>query len=80
MGIMMSKDLRDSDELSRRISADLRERAQASKDEDPDEADKGNFSDDIDKIPETKKTGRFAWLWLVLFIAAIISVILIFMI
>lgn len=69
MGIMMSKDLEDNSELSRRISSDLRARTQS-------EVRRGSdYSDDSVDDEETKKTGRFTWVWIVLIVLAIISLI-----
>ena len=70
MGIMMTKDVKENSELNRRISSDLRARAVNS-----------NIYDDDDVEEETseregrKKTGRFAWVWIILIILAIISLI-----
>ncbi len=69
MGIMMSKDLEDNSELSRRISSDLRARTQS-------EVRRGSdYGDDSVDDEETKKTGRFTWVWIVLIVLAIISLI-----
>lgn len=67
MGIMMSKNLDDNTELSRRIATDLRERTQSSARRDPD------YEEDSAYIEGTKKTGRFTWVWIVLIVLAIIS-------
>ena len=69
MGIMMSKDLEDNSELSRRIASDLRARTQS------DERRRGDYGDDYDDEEDTKKTGRFTWVWIVLIVLAIISLI-----
>lgn len=69
MGIMMSKDLDRNSELNERISADLRARAQSSRYDDPD------YVDDAEYVKNTKKTGRFSWVWIVLIVLAIISLI-----
>ena len=74
MGIMMSKDEDRNSELNRRISADLRARAQDSRRDDPD------YVDDAEYVKDTKKTGKFTWVWIVLIILAIISLICIFFI
>ena len=66
MGIMVSKDETNSD-LDRRISADLRTRAQKSAHKDPD------YVDDAVYIEGTKKTGKFTWVWWVLIVLAAIS-------
>ena len=67
MGIMVSKE-DDNSELNRRISADLRARAQSQRRHDPD------YVDDAAYMENTKKTGRFTWIWAILVILAIISV------
>lgn len=69
MGIMMSKDMSRNSELNERISADLRARAQNSQREDPDYVDDSNY------IKDTKKTGKFTWVWIVLIVLALISLI-----
>lgn len=67
MGIMMSKDMSRNSELNKRISADLRARAQSEDREDPD------YVDDSAYIKDTKKTGKFTWVWIVLIVLALIS-------
>ena len=68
MGIMMSKDINNSSELDRRISSDLRMRTQQMRqDDDEYEVDERDES--------TKKTGKFTWVWIVLIVLAIISLI-----
>ncbi len=68
MGIMVSKDLENSSELNRRISSDLRARTVSMEQRnDPD------FEDDSAYIEETKKTGKFTWVWIILIILAAIS-------
>lgn len=74
MGIMVSKDLNRDSELNRRISADLRARAQSSERDDPDGVDDSAY------IKDTKQTGRFTWIWIVLVILALISLVCIFII
>ncbi len=61
-------------ELNKRISADLRARAQSDERDDPDYVDDSNY------IKNTKKTGKFAWIWFVLIILAVISLVCIFVI
>ena len=65
MGIMVSKDL-DNSELDRRISADLRTRAQQTRRE-YDEVDDSAY------IEGTKKTGRYTWVWIVLIALALVA-------
>ena len=72
MGIMVQKN-EDNSKLNDMINADLRERAErTSKEMDPD------YVEDSDYAKNLKKTGRFAWVWAVLIILAIISLIIIF--
>lgn len=72
MGIMVQKN-EDNSKLNDMINADLRERAErTSKQMDPD------YVEDSDYTKNLKKTGRFAWVWAVLIILAIISLIIIF--
>lgn len=66
---MMSKDEDRNSELNRRISADLRARAQSADREDPDYVEDSNY------VKDTKKTGKFTWVWIVLIVLAIISLI-----
>ena len=70
---MVSKDLERNSELNDRISADLRARAQNSRRDDPD------YVDDSAYVKDTKKTNKFSWIWIVLIVLAIISLILIFL-
>lgn len=67
MGIMVSKDLEQTSELNRRITSDLRARTQSM-------GDDSDYGDNYDE-GDTKKTGRFAWVWLVLIILAVLSLI-----
>ena len=70
MGIMVSNDLENNSELNRRISSDLRARAQSmERRSDPD------FEEDSAYIEDTKKTGKFTWVWIILIILAVISLI-----
>jgi hypothetical protein len=74
MGVIVNKNNRQDNELSRRISADLREKAirvsgVVGNDETPD------FAEDAEYMQDFKKTGRFGWVWVVLIVLAILSVI-----
>ena len=74
MGVIVNKNNQQDNELSRRISADLREKAlQASgvvgDEETPD------LAEDSEYVQDFKKTGRFGWVWAVLIVLAIISII-----
>lgn len=72
MGIVVTKQDKDT-ELTARINADLRAKAQSTKDiEDPDLVEDSDYAKDL------KKTGKFGWIWLVLVLAALVSLALIF--
>ncbi len=67
MGIMATNESERNTRLNQRITSDLRERMQSSERDDPDLAD--------DSHEDTKKTGRFGWVWAILIILAILSLI-----
>lgn len=69
MGIMVSKDIKENSELNRRISSDLRAKAVNTNIYDDD------VEDDVSDNEDRKKTGRFTWVWIVLIVLAIISLI-----
>ena len=75
MGVIVNKENSKNDDLSRRISADLRARAMESSgnggrsEEDPD------FAEDAEYLKDLKKTGKFGWVWIVLIILAILALI-----
>lgn len=74
MGVMVSNNQNRNSQLNQRITSDLRQRAQASA--------AGNKSATVDTdnseyVEGTKKTGRFAWVWIVLIVLAILSAIFI---
>ena len=74
MGIIVHKEEDRDSGLNARITADLRTRAQTTTDiSDPDLSD-------ADYAKDLKKTGRFAWVWFVLVILAIVSLALIVLI
>ena len=73
MGIIVNKE-DDKNELSRRISADLRAKAV----EEFDDREVTNFADDSEYVRNTAKTGRFAWVWIILIVLAIVSLVIIF--
>ena len=71
---MVTKDEDDNQALTRRINADLREkveRVQTADGEDPD------FIADSEYFEQYEKTGRFGWVWFVLVILAIVSLVFI---
>lgn len=74
MGILVSKD-EDNSILQERINADLRERVQRQSGEDDNEKD---FAENSEYVKQLQKTGRFSWVWFVLVILAIASLVFIF--
>ncbi|MBR2753661.1 hypothetical protein IKD82_00620 [Candidatus Saccharibacteria bacterium] len=73
MGVIVNKEQEQNNELSRRIDADLRakamETAQAS---DGDEVD---LAEDAEYLKNLNKTSKFGWVWIVLILLAIASLI-----
>lgn len=69
-----------NDELSRRISADLRTKAMETVDmSGADEADP-DLAEDAEYLKDLRKTGKFGWIWIVLIVLAAISLITIVLI
>lgn len=68
MGIMVTNNQDRNTELNQRISADLRQRVQSAE-------QSPNYVEDSNYLSETKKTHRFGWVWIILIILAIISLI-----
>jgi len=80
MGVIVNKNNQQDNELSRRIDADLREKALKSSGVIGGDEETPDFAEDSEYVQDFKKTGRFGWVWVVLIILAIISVISIVMI
>ncbi|MBR3353072.1 hypothetical protein IKG49_00515 [Candidatus Saccharibacteria bacterium] len=75
MGVIVNKQDDKDSELSKRISADLRTRVvNSAEDKDVD------LADDAEYMKDLKKTGRFGWIWPVLIILALLSLISIILI
>ncbi len=76
MGVIVNKNNYKNDELSRRIDADLRakalEIAGGAGEERDDDID---FAEDSEYVRDFKKTGRFGWVWIVLILLAVLSII-----
>lgn len=70
MGVIVNKNQEEENELSRQINADLRAR-QVAEEQTPD------FAEDAEYVKNTKKTGKFAWIWVILVLLAIASLIVI---
>ena len=75
MGIIVNKEDNKNQDLEQRISADLRKKAVEAA---PD-GEVTDFEHDSEYIKDTKKTGKFAWVWAILIILAIISIVIIAM-
>ena len=71
MGVIVNKNDELEDELSRRISADLRGRMNVAAEG---KAVQTDFSE-LEYTKDLKKTGRFSWVWIVLVVLAILSLI-----
>ena len=71
MAIMMNREDDKNEELTRRINADLRAKVQTTNDVSEDK----DFVESSEYVKDFKKTGSFAWLWIV--IAVVILVMLI---
>ncbi|MBR3157437.1 hypothetical protein IKF20_03395 [Candidatus Saccharibacteria bacterium] len=69
MGIIVNKE-NSQDELSRRISADLKDRAVET-----DKTDDVDLAEDAEYLKDLKKSGGFSWMWFVLIGLATLSVI-----
>ena len=61
MGIILSKE-DEKDAISKRINADLREKAAKAQEIDEKDVD---FAEDSDYVENYKKTGRYAWIWII---------------
>lgn len=75
MGIIVSKNNDENSRLNQRITADLRERAQKEmRGSDPDLVEDSDYAKDL------KKGSNYAWVWAVLVVLAIISLVVIVLI
>lgn len=72
MGIIVNKE-NNNDELSRRINADLRAKAMETVNID-DEVSDPDFAEGSEYVRNFQKTSRFGWIWIVLILLAIASV------
>ena len=72
MGIIVNKE-NNNDELSRRINADLRAKAMETVNID-DEVSDPDFAEGSEYVRNFQKTSRFGWIWLVVILLAIASV------
>lgn len=74
MGVIVNKNNQQDNELSRRISADLREKALKNSGVVGDE-ETPDFAEDAEYMKDLKKTSKFGWVWAVLIVLAILSII-----
>lgn len=78
MGIMVTKN-DENTKLTEKINSDLRTKlASTSKPEDKDL--ELNFAETSEYLKETERAGKFSWVWIVLVVLAIISLVLIVLI
>ena len=70
MGVIVNKENQKDDELSRRITADLRAKAVQE-----DEGDVVDMVEDARYLKDLQKTNKFGWVWIVLIVGAILSLI-----
>ena len=73
MGVIVNKK-ESQDELTRRINADLRAKAVETANGGSDV----DLAEDAEYLKDLKKTGRFSWIWIVLVVLAVLSLIVIF--
>ena len=76
MGVIVNKK-ESQDELTRRINADLRAKAEEKSEITKDGSDV-DLAEDVEYLKDLKKTGRFGWVWIVLIVLAILSLVVIF--
>lgn len=69
-----------NDELSRRISADLRTKAMETADMSGADEAGPDLAEDAEYLKDLRKTGKFGWIWIVLIVLAAISLITIVLI
>ncbi|MBQ3436877.1 hypothetical protein IJG26_02930 [Candidatus Saccharibacteria bacterium] len=75
MGVIVNKDNSQDDEISRKITADLRERAMETVDVDGGEGVETDFTEDSEYLKDLQKTSKFGWVWIVLIVLAVLSLI-----
>ena len=75
MGIMVTKETDDNAKLTEKINADLRERIQSTSE--PEDKD---FAENSEYIQDLETTSKYGWIWFVLVILALISLVFIVLI
>lgn len=74
MGIIVNKNNYKNDELTRRINADLRAKVLGAAGVSDDKRDEPDFAEDAGYVKDLKKTSRFGWVWVILIVLAILSI------
>lgn len=72
MGVIVNKENQQEDELSRRITADLRAKAMETSATEGGDVD---MVEDARYLKDLQKTSRFGWIWIVLIVLAILSLV-----
>ena len=80
MGVIVNKENEQNDELSRRITADLRERAVETAAAAGLGGEEPDLAEDAEYLKDLRKTSKFGWIWAVLIILAAISLVSIILI
>ena len=75
MGIMVTKETDGNAKLTEKINADLRERIQSTSE--PSDKD---FAENSEYIQDLETTSKYGWIWFVLIILALISLVFIVLI
>lgn len=70
MGVIVNKEHEKNNQLTERIDADLRKRALEMAD-----GDEADLVEDAEYLKNLNKTSRFGWVWVVLIVLAILSLI-----
>lgn len=76
MGILVTKD-DENEKLTERISADLRTKTETTSKTESEDKD---FAESSEYLKDMTETGKFSWIWIVLVVLAIISLVLIVLI
>ena len=75
MGIMLNREDDQNAELTRRIDADLREKMEASSKSNSEQKDP-DFAEDSEYVKELSKTGKYAWIWVVVGAVVVVGLII----
>ena len=75
MGVIVNKNNYKNDELSRRIDADLRAKALKNSSPEGNSRKDSDFVEDAEYVKDFKKTSKFGWVWAVLIVLAVLSII-----